>query len=505
MIMNTFIKKLKYTPLLAVLLVTGCTKNFEKINTDPDALNDVPPQNMLVNVMRNAGDQFGGDVDGYGTFAGYIVKIQYPDNLSGLIPTNNTYGNRWAACYYNITQMKDLLKKTDDKAEGYKNTRAIARIWNNYMWSYLLDGWGDIPYSEAFKGRPEDGSVLKAKYDKQEDVFPAVLADLKSIADELAAGIGTDDVGNYDVIYGQANSGSPDVKTQMLRWQKFCNSLRLRMAIRISSVAPALAKSTIEEIAGNKTKYPIIETNAESCQMFFPGTLPYMEPWYESGIYGKRINNWGMFDIFINHLTETNDPRIESIAQKNNAGKYVGFVNGSLTNPSPSTSISWIGLHYINNPAGAVPFYKACETYYMLAEAALLGYNVGITAQTAYETAVRLSMEDNEVAESAANAYLAGAGKFDGTKDRIYWDMWVALFKENFEAWSLYRRTGITSTNYPSKIQNSATPHTDQPFRLPYPNNEYLYNKDNVTAAAQGTVDYNWGKRLWWAKNNGKN
>ncbi|HBI87325.1 MAG TPA: SusD/RagB family nutrient-binding outer membrane lipoprotein, partial [Sphingobacterium sp.] len=54
MIMNTFIKKFKYTPLLAVLLVTGCTKNFEKINTDPDALNDVPPQNMLVNVMRNA-------------------------------------------------------------------------------------------------------------------------------------------------------------------------------------------------------------------------------------------------------------------------------------------------------------------------------------------------------------------------------------------------------------------------------------------------------------------
>ncbi|ULT24365.1 hypothetical protein KUH03_36035 [Sphingobacterium sp. E70] len=118
--MNTFIKKLKYTPLLAMLLVSGCTKNFEEINTDPDALKDVPPQNMLVNVLRNAGEQFGGDVDGYGTFAGYIVKIQYPDNLSGLIPTDNTYGNRWAACYYNITQMNDLLKKTDDKAAGFK-------------------------------------------------------------------------------------------------------------------------------------------------------------------------------------------------------------------------------------------------------------------------------------------------------------------------------------------------------------------------------------------------
>ncbi|WP_257089821.1 SusD/RagB family nutrient-binding outer membrane lipoprotein [Sphingobacterium sp. E70] len=169
------------------------------------------------------------------------------------------------------------------------------------MWSYLLDGWGDIPYSEAFKGRPEDGSVLKAKYDKQEDVFPAVLADLKALADELAAGIGTDELGEYDIIYGSKETGAAALKAQMLNWQKFCNSLRLRMATRISAVAPALAKTTIEEIAGNKLKYPVIETNAENCRMVYPGTLPYMEPWYESGIYGNRLNNWGclIFSLII--------------------------------------------------------------------------------------------------------------------------------------------------------------------------------------------------------------
>ncbi|MGB3062832.1 SusD/RagB family nutrient-binding outer membrane lipoprotein [Sphingobacterium thalpophilum] len=502
--MNTFIKKLKYTSFLAIILASGCTKNFEKINTDPDALTDVPPRNMLVNVLRNAADQFGGDVDGYGTFAGYIVKIQYPDNLSGLIPTNNTYGNRWAACYYNITQMNDLLKKTEDKAAAFQNIRIVARIWNNYMWSYLLDGWGDIPYSEAFKGRPEDGAVLKAKYDKQEDIFPAVLADLKALADELAAGIGTDEIGAYDIIYTPKPSESEPLKTQMLNWQKFCNSLRLRMAMRISAVAPALAKSTIEEIAGNKEKYPLIETNAENCQVTWPGTLPYMEPWYESGVYGNRLNNWGMFDIFIDHLKATGDPRIASVARKNNEGEYVGFVNGSLTNPSPLSSISWIGEHYINKATGTTPFYKACETYYMLAEAALLGYNVKISAKDAYERAVALSMEENNINATDVAKYLAGAGKFDGTMDRIYWDMWVALFKENFEAWSLYRRTGIPNTNYPSKIQNFAAPHTDQPWRLPYPNNEYLYNTENVKAAEAGTKDYGWGKRLWWAKDNGK-
>lgn len=506
MVMNTFIKKLKYTPLLAILLVTGCTKNFEDINTDPDALKDVPPQNMLVNVLRSAGEQFGGDVDGYGTFAGYIVKIQYPDNLGGLNPTNNTYGNRWAACYENITQMKDLLKKTDDKAQVYKNIRIVAKIWNNYMWSYLLDGWGDIPYSEAFKGRPEDGSVLKAKYDKQEDIFPAVLADLKTLADELAAGVGTDELGAYDVIYFKdGRSKDEAIQAQMLNWQKFCNSLRMRIAMRISAVAPALSKATIEEIAGNKDKYPVIERNADNCQLAYPGNLPYMEPWYKTGINDARLNNWGMFDIFINHMNETKDPRIASIARKNNAGEYVGFVNGAENNPSPLSSISWIGENYINNPAGTTPFYNACETYYILAEAALAGYNVGISAKDAYEKAVSLSMEDNKINAAAIATYLAGAGQFDGTKERIYWDMWIALFKQNFEAWNLYRRTGIPTTNYPSKLQKFEVNHTDQPWRLPYPNNEYLYNTENTKAASAGVVDFAWGKRLWWAKDNGKN
>ncbi|UZJ63410.1 SusD/RagB family nutrient-binding outer membrane lipoprotein [Sphingobacterium sp. KU25419] len=501
--MKKLLFNIKFASILAIVCLASCTKDFEKINTDPDALPDVPPQNMLINVLRNAGEQFGGDIDGYGTFAGYIVKIQYPDNMSGLIPTNNSYGNRWSACYYNITQMNDLLKKTEERAQGFKNVRTIARIWQNYMWSHLLDGWGDIPYSEAFKGMPVDGSLLKPKYDKQEDIFPAVLADLKKIADEMDQGIGEDVIGNYDIIYNADNNTPLDV--EMLRWQKFCNSLRLRMAMRISSVAPALAKSTIEEIAGNKSKYPVLETNDENCYLYYPGTLPYMEPWYKSGINGKRIDNWGMFDIFINYLNEVEDPRIASVAQKTISGTYLGYQNGLTTSPSPLKSVSWIGEHYINNAGGYTPFYRSSETYYILAEAAMLGYNVGTTAEAAYNKAVMISMEDNGVSTTDAEAYLAGKGKFNNTKERIWWDMWVALFKENYEAWALYRRTGIPSTNYPALNSVFKGKHTDQPWRLPYPNNEYLYNKVNTEAAATGVVDQAWGKRLWWAKDNGKN
>lgn len=482
------------TCLALSLVVTSCTKSFEEVNTDPDALEQVPPTNLLANVLRNTGESFGGDVDGYGTFSGYIVKIQYMDHMGGLIPTNNTYGNRWAACYYNNTQLKELLALTEGNVEGFKNIRFVARIWQNYMWSYLTDGWRDVPYSEALKGSEAEGNVLKAKYDKQEDIYPAILQDLKTIADEMAAGFGTDDLGEGDFIYGDED----DRNVQIKNWQKFCNSLRLRLAMRISGVAPDIAKSTIEEIAGDPSKYPVLETNAENCYLTYPGSPPYYEPWYNNGIIGKRIDNFGMADIFIDHLLEMEDPRIAKVANKASDGEYRGYLNGALGSPSPLSSISFIGDKYMNDAAGFTPFYKSAETFYIYAEAAMLGYNVGMTAKEAYEKAVRLSMEDNQIASSAVDAYLAGKGRWNNTKERIWWDMWVALFKENFEAWNLYRRTGIPSTNYPSVNSIFGDAHNDQPFRLPYPNNEFLYNTENVNQANSNVKDYAWGEQMWW-------
>src|SRR5690606_6692665 len=258
-------------PMMFLLAITSCTKSFEDINTDPDALAEVPPANMLANVLRNTGESFGGDVDGYGTFAGYIVKIQYLDYMSGLVPTNNTYGNRWYACYYNLAQLNDVLQNTNE--EGDRNIRLVARLWQSYMWQYLTDGWRDVPFSEALKGSESEGFILKAKYDWQEEIYPAVMDSLKRIADDMAAGFGDDNIGEADLIYGG----------DMARWQRFCNSLRLRMAIHISGVSPELARATIEEIAGNPGIYPVIDDNDANCYLYWPGAEPYYEPWYNNG------------------------------------------------------------------------------------------------------------------------------------------------------------------------------------------------------------------------------
>lgn len=476
-------------PLVATLtasLFVGCTSKFDEINIDPDAFDSAPYTNILGYMQEYAADQFGGDIDGYSTWSGHIVKIQYLDRMSDLKPTNNTYGNRWYYCYYGNTQLQDILNRTEGEADTYKNIRWAARIWKNYLWSYLTDGWRDVPYSQAMKGGKEDGGVLKPVYDKQEDIYPAVMASLKEIADEMAGGLGTDDLGDGDFIF----------KGDVAKWQKFCNSLRLRMAMRISGVSAQLAKSTIEEICQNPAKYPVMETTADQCYFFWQGSGDYRERWYNN-MYGGRDDH-GLSEIFINYLKETNDPRLAAVAHPANDGEYRGFENGPEKQPTDLNSISRIGAIYRDDAKGFTPFMKASEVFYIKAEAAMLGYSVGITAQNAYETAVRLSMEENGVTKADADKFLAGAGKWDGTKERIYWDEWVALFKNGFEAWCLFRRTGVPTTNYISKTSVFGSEHNTMPFRLPYPDNEFSYNKVNVNAASVGIKDYAWGKQMWW-------
>lgn len=478
----------------AALLITGCTGDFDEINTDPDAYPDAPHTNVLGNMIRRTATNNGNDLGGYGTWAGYITKIQYLDYMSGIIPTDNTYGNRWSNAYTVNAQLRTILNLTEEDIEGNKNMRFVCRIWQNYMWSYLLDGWGDIPYSEALLGAEEDGQVLFSKYDKQEEVYPQVMSALKTIADEMAAGLGTDDLGEGDFLFNG----------KVEKWQRFCNSVRLRMAMRIVNVMPDLAKSTIEEICGNPSKYPIIDSNDNAADFWWQGSGEYFERWYENR---RTRDDFGVSDILIDHLKEMQDPRLHSIAKPAEAdGEYRGMENGPANEPT-ITMISRIGAIYRDNPSGFTPFYQACESYYIIAEAAMLGWNVGMTAEAAYEKAVRLSMAANEVSDADADAYLAGKGKWDNTKERIWWDMWIGLFKNNFEAWSLYRRTGVPTTNYIAIESVWKGIHNDQPFRIPYPNNQYLFNPDNVKDAvsSQGVVDYCWGKQLFWDTRTGVN
>lgn len=144
---------------------------------------------------------------------------------------------------------------------------------------------------------------------------------------------------------------------------------------------------------------------------------------------------------------------------------------------------------------------RVAEVYFHIAEAVMLNYNTGNygTAAVNYEKAVRFSMVENEVSDADATEYLENGGKFDNTLKKIWYEEWVAMFKQAMEGWSLYRRTGVPENNYiaPGRPVQYAN-HNVPPLRSPYPSTELNLNAANNAPYNAEVVDNLWGKPMWW-------
>ena len=90
--------------------------------------------------------------------------------------------------------------------------------------------------------------------------------------------------------------------------------MRLRLAMRISEVSPALAKETVEEVMGNPTKYPIMESNDDNAFFWWIGTDPnYYEPMADG--YRTRKTEYCAADVIVDHMNTREDPRRSSYFQ----------------------------------------------------------------------------------------------------------------------------------------------------------------------------------------------
>ena len=482
------------------LSLSACTEKFEEINTDPDAYSTAPVTNILGYCIVNMATNWGDELTHLSDWMGYTA-LAYDAPTYNILPTNNEFGNRWYQSYTLYPQLQDIIDRVDpDEA---KNITNVAKLMQTWLLLLAADSWGDIPYSEAFQGTT--GGEIKPKFDDDYEVYQALEARLKEISDSWSTGLGSDDLGEGDFLYG----GDAE------NWQRFCNSLRLRYAMRLSEMPEhkAASEATFKEICGNPSKYPVIEDCSQNCEFWWDGSANYRERWYDNSL--TRPTDWVMSQMFIDHLKAYDDPRIAVFAQPVAAtGEYRGMVHGPKVNYNGEAYVDYsaVGTKYRYDAKGSSPYFRACETWFLIAEAAVKGWSVGTTAEQAYNRGVECSFTDNDMPEQAS-AYLAGKAKFDGTLDRIYTEEWIGLYKMGQECWALYRRTGYpqilelpkvtystgtTCKQYPGEKSAWGDKHNDIPFRFPYPNNEFTYNEDNVNAASKDIVDYVWGKQICW-------
>jgi hypothetical protein len=493
---------------LALGLYSCNNDTITTLNKNPNSPEDVPPGPLFTEASRlSVARWFGGiDLRTYEWIVQQLSEVQYNDEDRYLrvhaADTEGSFNGAYAGELKDLTQIIAKGQATSDPG-----IYAPAVALRTLVFSFVTDSWGDIPYSQALKG-DSVGSSLTPTYDKQKDIYTDFFAVLDKASKDLAGA--SNGLGDADPIYG----GDP------ASWQKFINSLRLRLAIRVVNVDPALASAQIA--AARNAPGGLILTNADNAYFPWPGDGVYNNPWADN--LGGR-DDWRMSDRLVNIMNALSDPRLPIYAQPAASdGAYRGSPNGVLPAPPnmpDRATTSRPGIIFYKGAtvygptfggAGAslpTPVLTAAEVNFILAEASERGLG-GLTAGTAaayYNAGISASLNQwNDMAASSGQSISAGdmaaylatpsvvySGGVAGQK-QIALQKYISLYMDGATAWFEWRRTCVPNTIVPGP---DATLNY-VPRRLEYPTTEATANGDALKAAiaAQGPDDL--GTKLWW-------
>lgn len=474
--------------------------DFDEVNTNPTAAGEeyVKPQYALNNSIGQAQMNPG--------TAERIVVYNWASaaRICGEMSFLNVgrYSDDYTSSYYYpdlsasiknatlaITAVENQLEAattTAHEKEFFPNVKQFARIWRAYLISEFVDNFGPYPI-ESFLGE-------NPVFNSEKDDYEFILKELK----EAAAAI------NTSVLPVEAEGKCDpfdNVKYDPVKWQKYANSLRMRLAMRLSNIDKATAQAEFEDAAkGNKILtaddmfavkendgwdvFSGVYTRSFDDQVLSStvanlltnlGGVKVTEQRSDLASYVKPANYLGIkYDrhyvantdnptkqYWLDGMPENLDPRalkIFCLPDDENAENYIdkyndrtakdfvlytvdengnpipnkdnpgeikidatrcwnGYPAGSrggwsptlaynqlVTNGyGPSCTLPMLGKDYCKGKSRI--FFAAWETYFLLAEASLYGWNTGTTAKEAYENGIKASFEYFGVSEYV-NDYL---------------------------------------------------------------------------------------------------
>lgn len=506
---------------------SGCTEKYLDINSNPYEPGDLNPDDYaLGSAMNNlAGTVVSADVNTAqftdcllgGPCGGYFADSgAWAFSISNFNATND-----WTrvfmmsdqiipVLYSNLNQVQIVSQNTDNPVPY-----AIAMIIKVAAMSRVTDTYGPIPYTQI----GVDGRVT-VPYDSQETVYNAFFDELDEAIATLSENSSSALVPTADYVY----SGN------VQQWIKFANSLKLRLAMRISYANPAKAREMAESAVNQE--FGVIESNEDNAAWHYFGSITnplftainyngdesrpsaeivcYMNGYNDNRRASYFVNEDGAFDsdVYVGLR--------RSIDRTDEARAY--FPSYSAINISANDAIQWM---------------NAAEVAFLRAEGvAVFGFNLGGTAKDFYEQGIRLSFaqwgasgEDDYIEDdrSVPQTYTDPAGlnsyastisditiKWDESasteekQERIITQKWIANWMLGSEAWADYRRTG-----YPRLIPAPAAGNKSGGVvdsnrgarRMPYPSEENANNYENVQYARDHYLNGpdNMATDVWWA------
>lgn len=531
-------KKFLLSVVLLCSLFISC-EDLTETNENPNGVQPevVNPNLVLPTVLTEAAKLY---VNlGYQDIAGVVQHTQ-KDAWSGGHNDYDWGGSQSWEPYYSVLRNNALVYDRAVELD-MEFHQGVSLVMKSFMFGLITDLWGDAPYTHALQGELLGGENIKPAFDTQETIYNGILADLETANTLLS---GTSDnyngiVSNADVYY----KGDP------AKWRQFANSLMLRYYMRISDKKPDVAKAGIEKIFNNPDQYPIITSPDDDAAMPFPGnsadnSWPANTVSDASGSNYRRIK---MAATLIEALQEKDDPRIGVWANKVqvplvvDAGlpagtdeivdgvrylspdkvgdtpvdtdpEYVGVPTSFSAlpstynlNPTPGQTSHNPHVSFLNDiyKAASGPLLKsrllsASEVYFILAEAALKGWNTG-DAESHYESAIEASFETWGV-DDEFDTYIAGPEvAYDGTLEQLIEQKWIASWTAAAESWFDFRRTG-----FPALQAGPAAKRSVLPVRFYYMQDELMLNADNAEQALNNLEVTGYtqadGKNSAWSK-----
>jgi hypothetical protein len=464
-------------------LLLSCTKDFKEINTDPNRIEQISPGTLLNPIIYEVAS-FNMDRADAITFDLMQVMLPFPSATGGIHRyelTENTGSSTWNTYYRWLKNVKEMYEASV-KAED-PNYQAIALTLNAWIASNLTDCFGDMPYSDALRG---DEQAFYPKFDKQEDIYPKLLNDLDT-ANKLF-------VTTRAMVFGTEILCANNVT----KWKKFCNSLRLRLLLRLSNKTNLDVYTQIRNIVNNPMQYPIFTSNAEAAVLNLTGITPLVSPWGRPVDF-PTFRAAGKF--FLDSLNAMNDPRrakFASQARSNATGTptigYKGIPSGYAGSESQFNYAPSNLLQALVTAPMIVPIMPYAEVEFIKAELEWKSGNAA-AAKTAYEKGVKAAIEQWGLT-MPTDHFTNPDAAYNGTLSRIMLQKYYALFFVDFQQWFEYRRTGFPVLPVgPGMINNQ-----QMPSRFEYPLPVRTNNPVNYQEAVgwMGGDDIN--VKVWWDK-----
>ena len=320
--MKKYFKIKIIAPLVAaVMLSTSCGDSFLDINDNPNA-----PASASLDLLLTGAEVASAFwtsrtmMENSSIYAGHWYELGASTYNVSPGDTSNDFDGIYTSALKEYAAIE--VQSDEQELQGY---RGIARVMKAYLFSILVDNFGDVPYTEALQGE----NILFPKYDDDAAIYASLLQLIDDAKADLVAADTEGEIVTGDLVYGG----------DLASWIKAANTIKLRLYINMRLVDASGSTAGISALIAEDD---FIDDNDDNFQFFFGSTAaplnrhPVYHQDYVAGNKAFYQSNYFMYKLW-----SKNDPRLPYYIFRQGDFDDMEFDTTPCSNLPAGTCVFW--------------------------------------------------------------------------------------------------------------------------------------------------------------------